>query len=1142
MPDISALRLRHEHTITLENLTLSGGFTLEAWVCPAPMDNAARLYPEKGYDGNVVRLKPGLYRDLADEHLPTLGSACLPEDIEAVFFTEPDFRGEALAQRDDLHEVPEKHRQIGSAVILDRAHRRQNHVVLFEEAGYQGEAEVLILPDFWQKLDTVSTEDKPHLTQAGSAWVPPGVALEVEQLLSLPPTPFTAEPVDYKMPNVTVQTSEQGTVTVTVLDFECPPMAWPKEPPLFKMVKESPKPYEDMPLKLYVNVPPNHRLYVFEKADYDGRVAVISGKQELSNHPWLIGSAIYVATPNGMEGIIGIRSKGKGNDLPEVRLFPLGTQTPDNSVEWHFWIPPGFRLKPITMGEKQEWGPGSYKNIPVSAHQVVQVTRTTLRGDLSTLPEGVTRIEPRRDAPLTGTEMIYTTADDPVKEQKSPPKAWPDTPPVFKTVRIPEGYALFLFEQANYGGRHQIVVDSRDDLSDLPWTPGSAAYAETPDDWDGVLCLKQDVKIFAPGNTLPAETDAWFPPGYCLVKDSGERMGANGLLTGKNMNGYAVERYLGIIANDAGYGLTIERRAGELRGAPDELRFGGVLLRPDRWYHLAQTWDGQTLQWILDGRPVKQLPWSVQFENTNWVLGQGFRGAVAQLRAWGQALTADQIRDLRYPGASIPTVDGALRRELMPDLNSYAQPPDAAVVAADLPRAPADTVLVQGMQQQVDAEHQQNMQAARQDAAALTAQGRKQAQRKLARAREQARRDIHFKGIKMMGFVRGDSFWKGKPGAGQLERKYYADHQTRFLDLAIDEENRMFSIIDGSNWQVNHFNDNVRINPHDPFPPRALAIDGSGTNDLSKIGGVVYTGVYWVLSNGKFHRTWYLPNGKKTDKHKELFEAPLGDPNAWDMALDTVRQVLYWTNGRELYWSKVDSESPTYDILLPHVASPFPVAVAVALDGSLVWLDAEDEVLRMLPFDQQTSKFGKPKDLYPAPKPTRGLAVCSLADEQCSGNEAAFVYWVAKERRTLEVPVLDTPGRYIEIDYDPPGKQSKTIVAIEELYGAKWSPASILLSLYPIEDTNYGPFYLGLNESIEIYARLWLDGHITRDYRDIHGSIIRIAINNDYGLRNSIIIADGGLYNTGDYFSDYEHFPQGEWVDLSSQLRVFDTI
>ena len=133
--------------------------------------------------------------------------------------------------------------------------------------------------------------------------------------------------------------------------------------------------------------------------------------------------------------------------------------------------------------------------------------------------------------------------------------------------------------------------------------------------------------------------------------------------------------------------------------------------------------------------------------------------------------------------------------------------------------------------------------------------------------------------------------------------------------------------------------------------------------------------------------------------------------------------------------------------LLRAQLSPFPIALAVAPDGSLLWLDAEDEVVRMLPQDRIEKALGAVKTLYPAPRPSRGLAVSRLADTNNSGQEAAFVYWVAAERRTLEVPVLDTPGRYIDLYHDLKHPhwhgQHVEMVAVSEFSGVQWTAASL---------------------------------------------------------------------------------------------------
>ena len=263
---------------------------------------------------------------------------------------------------------------------------------------------------------------------------------------------------------------------------------------------------------------------------------------------------------------------------------------------------------------------------------------------------------------------------------------------------------------------------------------------------------------------------------------------------------------------------------------------------------------------------------------------------------------------------------------------------------------------------------------------------------------------------------------------------------------------------------------------------------------------------------------------------------PLG-LGVWDIALDTNKQRLYWTNGQELYQSDVSLDTPeNFQILAPHAISPAPIALAVAPEGSLLWLDAEDEVLRMLPFDKDTEKFGKPKDLYPAPNPTRGLAVCSLADDQNSGKEAAFVYWVAAERRTLEVPVLDTPGRYIDLYYEPERNkeycQHVDMVAVDEITGAYWQDANWVMYTLGGENTSYGPF--SLSPGFAIDAKIRLDASNPPDSAD--SAIITIDLG--IGLDEELIqIRRNGLHFS---FADDSAwtFPEDQWFDLRVEIHA----
>ena len=1224
-----ALRLRSEHEIDLSGKLpdLSNGFTIEAWVCPAPMDGAVRLYPQPGYGGKPVRLKEGLYRSIAGDYLPQFGSASLPEAMEAVFFSEPDFQGESLAIRQDLPQAPEGQQQIGSAVVLDRSHRRQNHVVLFEQPGYQGKAEVLVLPDFWQRLEEKNTgeqatDTKPGLAQIGSAWIPPGVALEVTQLRTSAVAGSSAITIENwtcasPVRTVFIQSADGSVEARAVLNSTSSlPVEWG-----FNVQAGQP-----------AAIPENNILFLFEKAGYEGKETIMAGKHlGQPSLPMPVGSAIYVAVA-GAAGVIGIGPKSDSSGEPQIRFFAVGDPLPADAINWHFWVPPDFCLvpgrdetipdrigsglqacpgsasyivkrtaatqqgkdtsrmaegiqrvqrppdqpktregqgiyrladgrwetfmgpgqswlqdvpdiavvdvpkqralflfrKPIAqveaiadyeiladgvfdlsgltwkpqaaifvatphgadgvlslshhgqvipvdravrssaersvwippgfemIREQREWGSGFHEHIAVAGHRVAQMVRSTLQGDSADFPADARLIKTRRAGPLVGEELVYTAREQPDIEVRASYQFWGSTNevPDFRTVHVPEGGALFLFEgyfAGSYQGRIAIVTGSRGDLGALSWTPKLAAFAAAPAGPDGILGYQPELRVFAPGTSLPADVSVWFPKGY-RVSDridpaylryiSGQ---PDGSPVGLSLSNVIVERYAGILSSGEGYGLTIERTQSELRGAGDELRFGGELLRPDRWYHLAQTWDSETeiLQWYLNGRPVGQAKLSKGDLGRvdSWVLGRSFRGSIAQVRVWHSARTLEQIRDDRYPTttpAEAPALDLFAQ-----GFDAWQAPPEAVVVSAELPAAPADSVLVKRMQQQVEAENAHKLLAAHQQATAQKVMAHKQAQRKLALAREQARRDIHIQGIKQLGFVRGSGAWFGS-----------LESLTRRVDV------------------LNGVATNLVLGPGSKFyqsSAEAITIDFSGKHARANHEGQVWFGEYWITADGAIGRGWIPPEKDWPDDQQVLFGpsgGPVGRPNYRDIALDADEQILYWTNGWELFWSDVKEDKPErFQVLLPHVASPFPIAVAVAPDGSLLWLDAQDEVVRMLPGDKIKNAIGAqyaedgvvPGDrienvlgaavatLYPAPRPARGLTVSRLADKNGSGKEAAFLYWVASVRRTIEAPVLDTPGRYIDLYHDPKHPhwgQHVAMVAVSGFTGVQWTDAT----------------------------------------------------------------------------------------------------
>lgn len=1235
-----ALRLRREHEIDLSGKLpdLSNGFTIAAWVCPAPMDGAVRLYPQPGYGGKPVRLKEGLYRSIAGDYLPQFGSASLPEAMEAVFFSEPDFQGDSLAIRQDLPQAPEGHQKIGSAVVLDRSHRRQNHVVLFEQAGYQGKAEVLILPDFWQRPDANDAEQqaadqKPGLAQVGSAWVPPGVALEVTQL-------HITRGADAGSMTFELWSCDSQFRTVYDIQFVTPSVG-------IRPVLNS---TNDLPKEWGVNVqagqpaalPKNRAIFLFEKAGFEGTQTILAGQYagQLA-HLATVGSAIYVDV-EGAAGVIGIGPKSLSSGEPQVQFFAVGAPLPAGAINWHFWVPPDFRLvpgsdeaipdrigsglqacpgsasyivkrtaatqqgkdtsrmaegiqrvqrppdqpktregqgvyrladgrwetfagpgqswlqdvpdiaivdvpkqralflfrKPIAqveaiadyeiladgvfdlrgltwkpqaaifvatphgaggvlslsrhgqvipvdravrssagrfvwvppgfemIREQREWGSGFHEHIAVAGYRVAQMVRSTLQGDSADSPADARLIKTRRARPLVGEELVYTTREQPDVEVRASYQFWGSTNevPDFRTVHVPEGGALFLFEgyfAGSYQGRIEIITGSRSDLGDLSWTPKLAAFAAAPAGPDGILGYQPELRVFAPGiSDLPADVSVWFPKGY-RVSDridpaylrymSGQ---PDGSPVGLSLSDVIVERYAGILSSGEGYGLTIERTQSELRGAGDELRFGGELLRPDRWYHLAQTWDSETaiLQWYLNGRPVGQAKLSKGDLGRvdSWALGRSFRGSIAQVRVWHSARTLEQIRDDRYPTttpAEAPALDLFAQ-----GFDAWQAPPDAVVVSADLPAAPAETVFVKRMQQQVEVEHHRNLQAAQKTAAAQMSLARQHAQRQLALAREQARREIHIQGIKLLGFIVGKWVYKG--AIDNVDVIPTTEDTMLAVDVAMDSEGNAFKALVGAQFAISapYFREIKLSNA-----PLAIAIDSSGTHPEASQDGKVRTAIYWAESDGSLYRAWYSPDDamwpeqtaiSETERLLEAALMPPSNARTWDMAIDSANQRLFWTNGYEVYSASVNS-FPTSCVCLPHAACAYPLAVATAPDGAIVYLDAEREMVCSAPYMHPDDGFVAPRDLYPAPRPGRGVSVSMLKDSRGRGEEAAFVYWVSARRQTLEVAVLDTRGAYLDVGHEPlfPRPQSASSAEVVKwTVRANWEDAANALA------------------------------------------------------------------------------------------------
>jgi len=619
---------------------------------------------------------------------------------------------------------------------------------------------------------------------------------------------------------------------------------------------------------------------------------------------------------------------------------------------------------------------------------------------------------------------------------------------------------LVLFEGRDFTGAAQVVT--------LPgsWRPRHAGEPARPPVLEKVgsalvppgvamLLHRADGTETLHGNqaTLPSDIeriDTGRDPGCGLDPALGVQIGRSG---------GAVEA---VLVDENGFGLTLDKIPGARPDLPVELRFGGAPVPAHRWTHLALRWEAGSCTWLVNGRKVKSgaMPGPA---GAGWTLGRGYAGGVAGVRAFAAARTDEAIRRERFadtapsePNAYLPFAGG---------LGAFEGVPGIVVMTADLPMAPTNAPLATSLGSKVRAGHEAAAADRRRETAHQSEAARAQADRHREQRSQAIRRALHIDSIAHFGFVRGNWVYHGSRTADglTLTGNYYPTNLVQ-SDVAIvvdaDGTSDYYRALIGGALNIRD-KDNYLVAEASSIghAPRALVCDPTGQNGTRSQDGKLLTGIYWIEEDGSLCRTWYLPGSHIAGKRQVLLASmpvprvPVGEPGQWDMALDTVHQILYWTNGREIYQASVQADEPdSFELLVPNAVSPAPRALTVAPDGALVWLDGETETLRIrrlkttqeqnpLPdVRYREAEFGGIEDLHHAPNPGRGVAVCRARRTTGGAVKTSVAYWVAQGRRSVEAAVPQGMGRYVDIGATGTGQPPSAALLLSDL-GGRWDAA-----------------------------------------------------------------------------------------------------
>jgi len=548
---------------------------------------------------------------------------------------------------------------------------------------------------------------------------------------------------------------------------------------------------------------------------------------------------------------------------------------------------------------------------------------------------------------------------------------------------------------------------------------------------------------------------------------------SNGVLS--DSNEIRPGRSVGILTTANGTGLALELVVGNIQSRGVIPTFGGTQLRDTAWHHVAVSWNGDELVYVLDGREVQRSTAYCEIIKLDvldsWRLGRQLRGSIARVRVWDKFRDAATIRQTRFDDAP----NGAIASMAFDETDTNGAMDGVLWTAATLPPNPAQSALYQQMMATVTREHHAAMSAAQAQADEAKQHAAARAAVQLQAARQQARVDIQLHAIAQASFVRGSQFITmsnsgqqfdahpvtlgGKTEIFVTDTALAGDGANSLLYLAIGYPDKQIVA-----WNPTTNTLRVVISRCNAVPCAITALSGVTYQDQVK------TAIVWIEENNYL---WMTYDGLSTCVDG-VGSLPSGRPREWDITsvlLDGVIHVV-WSNGWEI-WRRKGTEP--IEILVPHALSPHPVAVNATPDGTLVWVDLDDEVVRSVDL-KATPGNRLPRDLYSAPKPGRGIAMGLVAGDS---SEIPMLYWVAAERKRIEAAVIDTPGLFLWLDArtDRKAVNNQHVRALRDVHligEATWDTStstngsSGLRLSKPNDAVDLGPLLLDLSKGFSV--------------------------------------------------------------------------